>query len=295
MIGLTVLGSAASLPTKRRVPACYAARYGGVYLFDACEGVQRQMMKYGVSYSKVKAVFLTHLHADHWLGLLGLTQTLNMAGRREELLVFGPRGTKKFFETLFSTRELHTSFPVAVKDVRKGEVFKTELFAVEAFPVEHGCAAVGYALKEPSKLRFHEEKAKSKGVKGVLFTELSNKGELVVNDRKVRLKDVTYRQPGKKIVFSGDTRPCNELEKAAKDADLLVMDSCFSGADAGLAKDKKHSTALQAAQTAKKAKAKKLLLTHFSNRYEDRLPLLKEASAVFEETLLAEEGLELTI
>jgi ribonuclease Z len=295
MIGLTVLGSAASLPTKRRVPACYAVRYGGVYLFDACEGVQRQMMKYGVSYAKTDAVFLTHLHADHWLGLLGLTQTMNMSGRQRELKVFGPRGTKNFFETLFATRELRTSFPVTVKDVRKSRVFECELFSVEAFPVEHGCPAVGYTLQEPEKTRFHEEKAKSLGVKGRLFSELSEKKELKINGKKVRLKDVTYRQPGRKIVFSGDTAPCKELTGAAKKADLLVMDSCFSEKEAGMAKEKKHSTALQAAKTAKKAGAQKLLLTHFSNRYEDREPLLEEAKTVFEESSLAREGLELTI
>ncbi|MFH0835042.1 MAG: ribonuclease Z [Candidatus Micrarchaeota archaeon] len=295
MIRAVVLGSGGSLPSPRHVPSSFAVKYGATYLFDCCEGCQRQMMKYGANYGQVKAIFLSHLHADHFLGVFGLVQTLGMIGRKEELLIAGPAGTKKLFETAFSQRELAPHFPVTVKDVHDGTVLKERLFSVRAFPVNHGCRALGYCLEEGEKTRFDEAKAKAKGLRGPMFTEIQEKGKLVVGGKTVRLEDITYKQAGKKIVYSGDTAPCAELQAAAKGADLLIHDACFTDADSAQAKEKFHSTAKEAAECAKKAGAKKLLLTHASNRYEDRSPLLREAKQVFKETLMAEEGLEVLV
>ncbi|MFA4946164.1 MAG: ribonuclease Z [Candidatus Micrarchaeia archaeon] len=295
MFKVTFLGSSASLPSPRHHPSCFAVTCGGVYLFDACEGIQRQMMKYGAGYGSLKAVFLSHLHADHFLGLPGLVQTLNMAARTEPLLVFGPKGTRKFVNDLLTLPHLRASFPVEVRDCEEGECLRTELFAVRCFPVEHGCPALGYAIEEPEKTRFHEEKAKKLGLQGRMFAEITEKGKLKVKNKTIKLADVTYRQAGKKIVYSGDTAPCPALSKAAEGADLLVHDSCFSRADAALAKEKKHATASDAAELACKAKVKKLALTHFSNRYENRAPLLEEARRIFKDSLAVEEGVTLAV
>jgi len=295
MIKITFLGSTAALPSPRHHSSCFAATCGGVYLFDACEGVQRQMMKNGVSYAKVKAVFLSHLHADHFLGLPGLVQTMNLIGRTEPLLVFGPRGTRQFVEGIFSLRQLAAAFPVEARDCGKGECLATEFFTVSCFPVEHGCPALGFALEEPEKTRFYEDKARAVGVNGKMFTELLEKKKLKIGKKTVKLDDVSYVQKGKKLVYSGDTTPCKALAEAAKGADLLVHDSCFSQSEKEMAAEKKHSTATQAAELAAKAKAKRLVLTHFSNRYEDRRPLLEEARKTFREAVAAEEGLELVL
>ena len=254
------------------------------------------MMKYGISYSKLRAVFLTHLHADHWIGLIGLTQTLGFFERSEPLLVFGPRGTKRLLEAVFAQKELEPSFPIEIKDVEDGIVFKDKLFSVTAFPVEHKTRALGYALEEHEKIKFDEAKARAKGIHGRLFSEIMEKGELAINGKKVKLAQVTFKENGKKIVFSGDTMPCAAVAKAAKNASLLVHDACFAEDELEKAKDKAHSTARQAAEIAKKAKVKKLLLTHFSNRYDDdRSKLVAEAQSVFPESVEAKEGLEILV
>ncbi|MEW5955106.1 MAG: ribonuclease Z [Candidatus Micrarchaeota archaeon] len=303
MIRLVVLGSSASMPSRERVPSCFAVKYDGVFLFDCCEGCQRQMMKYGVSFAQVKCVFLTHLHADHFLGLLGLVQSMNFVGRKDPLYIFGPAGTQKLFETLFYLRELRPGFNVRVFDVGESPkpVFESRLFSVRAFEVEHTGKALGFALEEKPLRKFDLQKTEKLGVPRSLFTELQNKETVKIKNEKtsraktVKLEQVTFLKPGKKIVYSGDTRPCKTLLQEARNADLLVHDACFTEEQRQLAEEKKHSTAREAAETARKAGAKKLLLTHFSNRYDDRKPLLEEAKAVFGESLAAEEGLELMV
>ncbi len=298
---IVVLGTSAALPSKEHPPTSFALKYGGAYLFDACEGVQTQTMRFGVSMMKVNAVFLSHLHADHFLGLLGLVQSMNLQQRKEKILVVGPAGTKQLLETLFSTRVLAPQFEVEVKEAgREAKVFGNELFSVKAFPVEHAGKALGYVVETPSYRRFDKKKCDAAGVRGHLFTFLQEKGVCEVIDksgkrRRVKYDDVTYEQAGKKIVYSGDTLPCKAVEKHAKAAELLVHESTFAEAEKAVALEKKHSTALQAAETAKKAGVKKLVLIHFSNRYEDRSVLLQEAKKVFPQTILAEEGLEITV
>lgn len=295
MIRVVVLGSSASAPSSDWFPSCFAVKYGPVMLFDCCEGAQKQMMRFGISYSKVNAVFVTHLHADHFLGVFGLSQTMNMNGRTEPLSIFGPKGAKELFETVFSLKHMQVGFPVNVKEVSSGRIFEEELFEVRPFAVKHAGPALGYVLEQKPYRRFDEKKAKAAGVKGRLFTELQEKGKISIGGKTVRHEDVTYVQEGRKIVYSGDTLPCKAIVEAAENANLLVHDACFAEADSALAKEKKHSTAAQAAETAKAAGAKKLLLTHFSNRYDDRKALLEEARKIFPESALAEEGLELLI
>lgn len=273
-------------------------RYRDCVLFDCCEGAQKHMMKYKISYAKVKAILLSHLHADHFLGVLGLIQSFNMFQRKEALYVFGPKGTEEMFSKLLAVKQLRPNFEVVVKDVtgrEKKPVFEHELFSVKAFAVKHNTLALGYVLEEPAKRRFDEAKAKNLGVRGKLFTIIQRHGKAVIAGRTIKYEDITYLSPGKKVVYSGDTIPCAAVAKASENADLLIHDACYLSKDEEMAREKWHSTAKQAAQSAKKAKVKKLLLTHVSNRYEDRTPLLEEAKSVFEDSLLAEEGLEILV
>lgn len=295
MIRLVCLGSSASVPTARRVPSHFAVKYGGVFLFDCAEGCQRQMMKFGVPYGSLSAVFLTHLHADHVLGLPGLLQTLSLAGRKEALPVFGPPGVKAFCDALFGIPSLQPDFPVQVIEVApdaKTACLKNSLFSVWSYPVQHSCAAVGYVLEEHEKIKFDEALAKSKGIKGRMFSEITEKKKLTINGQIIKLADVTFKQTGKKLVFTGDTQVCISSQKAAKGADVLIHDCSFVEADADKAAETKHSTAKQAALLAKKAGVKKLILTHVGNRYEPRDPVLAEAKAVFDAVELAQEGKE---
>ncbi len=294
MMRLVVLGSGGSLPTRDTLPAGFAFKYGGVFLFDCPEAAQVQLLKYGVGFA-IDAIFLSHLHADHFLGIMGLTQSMGLMGRTQELKVFGPKGTKEFLSKLFSLRHLKPTFPVAIKDVSSGVFFKTPLFSVKAFPVKHNCPAIGFAVQEPSKWNFDERKAKALGIKGKLFSDLLDKKKITADGKVVKLESVASEKPGRKIVFTGDSLPCDAIEKNAERADLLVHDSCFASSEAEAAKEKFHSTSRQAAETALKAKAKRLLLSHISNRYEDRSVVLREAKEVFHESILAKEGMELFI
>lgn len=296
MLRVVFLGSSAAVPSPGRVPSCFAVKTGSTFLFDCGEGAQRQMMKYAISYAKVDNVFLSHLHADHVIGVVGLAQTLNIQERKEPLRFYGPKGTKDFLDTLFSLKPFRFDYDFDVTEVKAAKkVYEDKLVTVSAFPVKHNTPALGYKLEEQQIHKFYEEKARGLGIKGRLFSEITEKGSVVVGRKKIKLEDVTFVKEGKKIVYSGDTTPCASLTRAAKGADLLVHDSTFSDKEKETAAEKFHSTAKQAAETAKKAGAKKLVLTHFSNRYADITPLLEEAREVFAETEAAEEGKEILV
>ncbi len=298
MIRLVMLGTSGAMPTPKSNPSCFAVKWGGVYLFDCSEGCQRQMMKYGVSFANVKAIFLSHLHADHFLGIFGLVHSLNFIGRKEPLLIFGPKGTHKFLTAVFAMREFEPDFPIEIKEVTPGkkQFYSNELFSVKAFNVKHNApAALGFVLQGLPYKRFDMEKCAKAGVKGRAFSQLQESGVVEINGKKVKFDDVTYLQEGNKIVYTGDSMQCASIASNAKNADVLVHDACFLDKHKDHAKQKMHSTCLDAGKNAKKAKVKKLLLTHFSNRYDDLTPLLAEAKTVFEATELAEQGKEILI
>ena len=287
MLEITVLGCASAMPTVERSLSSIAVRKDGeVFLFDCGEGSQRQMMRFGVSYMKVKAIFISHLHMDHFLGVFGLLETLRLNGRKETLTIYAPPGSKGVFGTKEFLRivELEDGF---------SEDFGT--FTMSAFKVSHRDNCFGFSFEEKEKIRFFEEKAKSLGIKGALFSKIEKEGSLKLDGKTIKLKDVTYAQPGKKLVYSGDTVPCASLVKAAKNADLLIHEATFGQDKKDEAKETSHSTAQQAATAAKKAKAKRLLLTHFSGRYVDTSILVSEAKAIFANTSAAQDGTKLEV
>jgi len=287
MFEVTMLGTASAVPTiQRSLPAIAVRRDGDVYLLDCGEGCQRQMMRFGVSYMKVKAIFITHLHLDHFLGAFGLIETMGLNGRKEKLTIYGPKGANAVFGK-----------KVFVDIVEIDEKFSLDMgeFTVSSFATAHSRDSLGFVFEEKERRRFYEEKAKSLGIKGPMFTQIMQKGELTLSGKKIKLKDVTYSQPGKKLAYSGDTAPSAAVARAAKDADLLIHEATFCEDRLAEAKEAKHSTAAQAAQAAKKAGAKKLLLTHLSGRYLDTRPLLEEAKKKFENVLVAEDGMKLSV
>jgi ribonuclease Z len=298
MIRVVFLGTSASLPSKEHFTSCFAVKYGKIMLFDCCEGVQMQMMKYNVSFASVDAVFLSHLHADHFLGLFGLVQSMNLSTRAAQLTVYGPKGTANFFEGVFGHKELAPNFPVKFVEVdaKSGKPFyEADLFTVRAFAANHGTQALGFVLEGKATRRFDKAKCDKLLVKGRDFSDLEAGKTVTKGKRKIKYADVTYAQPGKIIAYSGDSAPNIALEQACKGADLAVIDSTFAHAEEPLAKEKRHMTCEQAARIAAKAKAKKLILTHVSNRYDDRSALLAQARKLFPDSELASEGLELML
>ena len=287
MFEVTVLGSSAAMPTvERNLPAIAVRRDGDIFLLDCGEGTQRQMMRFGLSFMKVKAIFISHLHLDHFLGVFGMLKTMGLNERKDELVIYAPQGSAGVFgkESFLRVIEIKDGFS---QDF--GE------FSVSAFSVKHAGECLGFSFEEKERRRFHEEKAKSLGIKGELFSKISREGKLKIGKKSIKLSEVTYAVPGKKLVYTGDTSPCASLEKAAKGADLLISEATFACDRKDEAAQNGHMTSEDAAKTAKKAKAKKLLLTHISGRYRDTSQLLAEAKEIFPETAVAHDGMKIPV
>ncbi|MCX8197784.1 MAG: ribonuclease Z [Candidatus Micrarchaeota archaeon] len=287
MFEITFLGTASAVPTiARNLPSIAVRHEGDFFLLDCGEGTQRQMLMHGVSCMKVKAIFISHPHLDHLTGVSGLVETMALGGRTEPLAIYCPKEASRFF--------VKKNF-VQIVEIGGHLTWDFGKFEARAFPNLHTKPSFGFVFEEKEKIRFFEQKAKAAGIRGPMFSEIMRKGEIAVGGKKIKLKDVTYRQAGKKIVYSGDTAPCQAVAKAAKDADLLIHEATFCSDRQEEAKKSRHSTAIQAAEVAKKAGAKKLALTHISARYPDPSAILAEAKQVFENCIVAEDGMKIKI
>ncbi|MGH7702697.1 MAG: ribonuclease Z [Gemmatimonadales bacterium] len=307
MLTLTFLGTGAACPTvDRNVTGLALAREGETLLIDCGEGTQRQMMRYGVGFG-FREIFFTHYHSDHLLGLTGLLRTMGLlhtmgeADRQESLTLYGPRGAARILGAALTVGIERTKFPVEIVELKPGDTLKRKGYDLLAVETEHrGCDTLGYALVEHIRLgRFNPDRARELGVpEGPLWGQL-HKGETVQleDGRTVAPKDlVGAPRPGRTLVISGDTRPHQALREAARGADLLVHEATFGEEEAVRARETGHSTAREAAEIARDAGVKKLVLTHISPRYSrDAAELLAEARAVFPETSAARDGMTVEV
>jgi ribonuclease Z len=295
------LGTAGSIPTpKRSLPAILIHRKGEQIMFDCGEGVQRQMIKAKVGFHKKMKIFVTHMHGDHVLGLPGLLQTMALLDRTRKLDVYGPPGIKRFLEGIKETVQFALTFPVEVHEIyEEGAICEEEEYLVEAVWANHVIPSLAYALTEkPRPGKFYPEKAKVIGVpEGPLWSKLQHGQEVrLSNGRIVKPEDVTGpSRLGRKIVYTGDTRPFKGFVKFAANADLLIHDATLDDALAERAEEDGHSTPEQAAKNARKAKVKRLILTHVSARYKDASTLLQQAQKIFKNTCVAEDFMKIEI
>lgn len=268
-------------------------------LFECGEGTQRQMMRYGVSFA-LSEIFFTHFHADHFLGVIGLIRTLGLQGRPEPLLLYGPKGAKKVLGEAMKLGVERVPFPVEITEVKAGEALKRDDYEIRAFATEHGGGSIGYALHEFERRgRFDVEKAKATGIpEGPLWGKLS-KGETIELADGRRLTADGFVGPtrrGRKVVFTGDTRPSPSVVEAAHEADLLIHEATFGEEERDRAKETGHSTAKEAAQVALAAGVKKLMMCHVSARYSMSADeLVKEAREVFPNASVAKDGMEVDV
>jgi len=282
---VTFLGTSGSMPTPERGSASVAVRLGReVLLLDCGEGTQRQMVAARIGFTRVSSILLTHLHGDHVLGAPGLLQSMTLQRRETPLDVYGPRGTHAFLQCVSSTVG-GPGFPVTVHEIAEpGVVAETKGYTVEVARADHRVEAWSYAIVEkPRSGRFHPERARGLGVpQGVLWKRLQDGEDIEVGGRVVRAADIVDPpRPGRKIVYTGDTRPSDAVASLARGSDLLIHEATFGGELAERAEEDGHSTAGQAAGVASKAGARRLILTHISGRYGDVAPLLEEARKVF--------------
>lgn len=296
MIEITVLGSSGSAPAKgRHMPAVALKREGDIFLFDCGEGTQMQMIEYGLNSYKTKAIFISHAHGDHIIGVAGLIRTLALNNRREKLLIFVPEGQERIVRSLIQFDKAIVGYEVEVKGVGSGIVYRGKGFSVSAFRLDHTIKALGYVFKEDDRRNFIKEKSARLGLKGEMFRELQKKGWIKVKGRRISLNSITTLRPGRKVVYAADTRPLKATIIAAKGADILMHESSYTEDVRNLAVSRKHSTAKEAAMVARKAGAKRLVLLHISTRYKTSAPLIKEASRIFKDAVVAKDGYTIQI
>ncbi len=295
------LGTAGSIPTlERSLPAIAVQRKGELILFDSGEGVQRQMIRAGIGFHRKTKVFITHMHGDHVLGLPGLFQTMSLLDRERKLEVYGPSGIRAFVEATQQTVQFTLTFPIEVFEIEDaGVVCKEREYEVHAIWVDHVISSLAYALTEkPRPGRFHPEKARSLKVpQGPLWSKLQHGSAIdLPNGRVVKPNKVLGPpRPGRKIVYTGDTRPIENLAEFAESADLLIHEATFDDDLWERAREDGHSTPGQAAGTAKKAGTKRLVLTHISARYKESSLLLEQAKKVFPYVDLAEDFMKIDL
>jgi len=300
MLNVTFLGTAGSLPTPERNPsAVLVNREGDMILFDCGEGTQRQMMRARTGMMRLTHIFLTHLHADHILGIPGLLETMAFQGREEPLIIAGPINTARMLDCFKSVCYFSRHFPVRAVELEPGETVPMKGFQVTAFSTQHSVPSLGYCLEEEQRPgRFNREAAVSLGVPpGPLFGRLQRGQSIEIDGRQIEPHQVMGpARPGRKVVYTGDTRPCASVEAASQGADLLIHDCALASDMADWARETKHSTAAEAAETARRAGVAALVLTHISSRYsEDTSALLKEARSIFEKSTVAEDLMSLEI
>ncbi len=284
-LGLVFLGTSAAVPTARRGLPSIAYMYrGGIVLMDAGEGTQERLQRCGLSPLRIEAVLVTHMHGDHVFGLPGLLQSMAMLGRRNLLIIAGPRGLRRFLEEAARATYWLPPYPVWLVEIEPGaSLVLPSGVTVESFPVAHRIPALGYRLVEPRrKPKVDLEAARELGVAGPLLGRLQ-RGETVVlpDGRRVEPQEVLIERPRAVVVYTGDTAPSDSVVDAARGATVLIHDATFTHDMAEEAHEQGHSTALDAAFAAKKAGVGVLVLTHFSARYDDPAVLVDEAKRLF--------------
>ena len=298
---LLLLGTSASRPTvERNVSSIALVREGETMLFDCGEGTQRQMMRYGVAFS-LRDIFFTHFHADHVIGVIGLMRTMALQGRTDPLRLWGPKGAARHLKRAEQFGVDRLTFPVEITELDAGERISRNEYAIVPFQVQHGPgAAFGYALKEDDrKGRFDPDLARELGVpEGPLWGRLHRGDSITLEDGRTIDSSVLVGSPraGRSVVITGDTRPCDTTENQARGADLLVHEATFGDEEAERAAETGHSTAREAAQLARRAGCKRLLLTHFSARYSrDAAELEAQARSEFPDVTIAKDGMQIEV
>jgi ribonuclease Z len=282
---LVFLGTSSGVPTVRRGLSSIALIRGSeLLLFDAGEGMQRNFIKAGLGMNKKMKIFITHMHADHCVGLLGLLQTMELQGRDKSIDIYGEPRLEEFLQENMRIIGFRLTFDIIVRKVEKeGLVVKERDYQVSCCKALHSVPSFAYCLEEFDRPGvFNINEARRLGIpEGNLFSKLQRGEDIIHAGEMIRASRIVGRpRKGRKIGISGDTRPTDELARFFKECDLLVFESTYSRDKQEKAVENGHSTASEAATIAKKAEVDKLLLTHFSARYDETSPLVKEASAI---------------
>ncbi len=297
---LTFLGTSAGAPTRYRNVSAIGLQFiqrSTLWLFDCGEGTQQQVLRSPLRLSQLERIFITHVHGDHLYGLPGLLASRSLQYAAETpVTVYGPPSVADYLQSVFRYSEARLGYPVTVVAVEPGLIYEDDEVSVWCAPLEHRVTTFGYALVEkPQPGRFKVEEAAALGIPpGPLYGQLKN-GQVVTLPDGRTIDGATLvgpARPGRKIVYCSDTVYCQNAIDLSREADVLIHEATYATADLDLAERGGHSTAAQAAQVARAAGVKSLILTHFSGRYEAKEgltvdDLLHEAQALFPDTYAA--------
>ncbi len=300
------LGTSSGKPTlHRNVSALAVVGEGEWWLFDCGEGTQTQIARAGLSPQKLVGIFISHLHGDHFNGLPGLLSTMSLDQRQKELTLVTPTGVGEYLNLLASLKICYVTYPLKLREFdarsfagkEQALVYESSKFTVTTRPLDHRIFALGFRLEEKMKPgRFNLERAKELNIQpGPLYSQLqSGKSVTLADGRTIHPSEVLGpARPGKVVSYCLDTRPCANAVKLAERADWLIHEATFTEDHLEESHHFGHSTAIQAAEIAREANARRLLITHFSSRFPDVRPLLEEARSIFPETYAAEDLVEI--
>jgi ribonuclease Z len=304
-VDIFFLGTGAGMPAKLRNVTSIALKLleerGAVWLFDAGEATQHQILHTSIKPRRIEKIFITHLHGDHIYGLPGLLSSRSFQGGVSLVTVYGPKGIKDYIHVSLSLSQTYLKYPLTVIEIDEGIIFEDEQFTVEARLLEHGIPSYGYRIVEKDRPgTLLADKLIEAGIKaGPIFKKIKNGETVILEDgRTVEPNDyLGPEQKGRIVAILGDTRYCENAISLAKNADVLVHEATFAKGEEKLASDYFHSTTHQAADIAKQANCKQLYLTHISSRYDRNAwrELVEEAKEIFPNTDIAEDFKEINI
>ncbi len=291
------LGTSAMVPTKDRNHFAFFVKYKNEgMLFDCGEGTQRQLRIAGIKPSKITKIFISHFHGDHILGLPGLLQTMSASQYEGTLRIYGQKGLREMISKISDLFPFDNKLDLEVVEITKTRFIDHPDYYVEAYKLEHGVPCIGYRLAEKDRLRIDMEKAKKHGLKqGPALGRIQNNESVEIDGKTIRPEDVAYAVPGRIIGFIADTVMTTNCMKIAQDADILISESTHSSRHAEKAETYKHFTAKQAAFVAHQANVKKLVLTHFSQRYKNIQEVVDDAKDLFPDTVASYDFMKIKI
>ncbi len=299
MMQLTFLGTGGSWPSKERnVPAIALKIDGEVILLDCAEGTQRQFMYSNTTFMQVNKILITHFHGDHFLGLPGMIQSMYLNDRSRPLDIYGPEGTEKIISKLLKLGYFSPTFEIRLHDLEDNDIIECQNYDIKCRAVSHSVPTLGYCIEEHERPgKFNLDKAQALGVpEGPAYRTLQQGQSVTVNGKTIT-PDMVMGPPrtGRKIVYSGDTKPCQAIIELAESCDVLIHDATLDQTLEDKAEAYDHSSARQAAEVAVKTNTKTLFLMHISPRYKDSSQLEKEAQAVFPNSFIARDFLEFDV
>jgi ribonuclease Z len=298
---IVFLGTSGAQPTEERGMSCVCLqREREILMFDVGEGAQVTYLKSGLGINKPMKIFITHMHGDHCIGILGLLQTMSMQKRTEKIEIFGPKGIDEFIAENIKILKFELVFPIIITtiDERENTIVDEKEYTILICNAKHSIEAYSYVFKEKERPgKFYPEKAlKLRVPEGQMWNELQNGHNVTIEGKVIKPEDVLgKKRRGRKIGVSGDTRPTKQLEEFFKECDYLIFDSTFIDGLKDKAIKTCHSTAKEAAMLAKNANVANLILTHFSARYRDEQVLVDEAKKIHKCVMGAHDLLEIDI